>query len=105
MQVSPAFSAAGLKYNCFVWQILSASDLCSAYLFLARNNLKKRNLEAAEMYAHKCCEFNEVGELFSFFSYHLRTRNSVHVVNKTCLGFVENSGNMFHCTELWFPCK
>ena len=69
-----SFSAAGLKYDCFVlfcfvWQILSASDLCSAYLFLARNNLKKRNLEAAEMYAHKCCEFNEVGELFFFFSF------------------------------------
>ena len=36
------------------------ADLCSAYVFLARYNLKKRNLEAAEMYAHKCCEFNEV---------------------------------------------
>ena len=36
------------------------ADLCSAYVFLARYNLKNRNLEAAEMYAHKCCEFNEV---------------------------------------------
>lgn len=45
----------------FLWQILSVADLCCAYLFLARYNLKKRNLEAAEMYAHKCCEFNEVG--------------------------------------------
>ena len=44
-----------------VWQVLSVADLCSAYLFLAKYNLKKRNLEAAEMYAHKCCEFNEVG--------------------------------------------
>ena len=44
-------------------QILSVADVCSAYLFLAKYNLKKRNLEAAEMYAHKCCEFNEVSEL------------------------------------------
>lgn len=58
---------AAIQYNRYVGQteivgILSISDLCSAYLFLSRYNLKKRNLEAAEMYAHKCCEFNEVRE-------------------------------------------
>ena len=42
------------------------AELCSAYLFLSRYNLKKRNLEAAEMYAHKCCEFNEVSRLHAF---------------------------------------
>ncbi|XP_020614183.1 cell division cycle protein 23 homolog [Orbicella faveolata] len=55
---------AAIQYNRYVEQtevvgILSVADLCSAYLFLAKYNLKKRNLEAAEMYAHKCCEFNE----------------------------------------------
>ena len=44
----------------FLLQVMSVADLCSAYVFLARYNLKNRNLEAAEMYAHKCCEFNEV---------------------------------------------
>ena len=44
----------------FFSQVMSVADLCSAYVFLARYNLKNRNLEAAEMYAHKCCEFNEV---------------------------------------------
>ena len=52
---------------CCFFQILSVADLCSAYLFLAKYNLKKRNLEAAEMYAHKCCEFNEVSEFFFYF--------------------------------------
>ena len=45
---------------------MSVAELCSAYLFLSRYNLKKRNLEAAEMYAHKCCEFNEVSLLHAF---------------------------------------
>ena len=44
----------------FFLKVMSVADLCSAYVFLARYNLKNRNLEAAEMYAHKCCEFNEV---------------------------------------------
>ena len=57
----------------FFFQILSVTDLCSAYLFLAKYNLKKRNLEAAEMYAHKCCEFNEVSELFYFVVYFNRS--------------------------------
>ena len=47
-------------YIFFFPQVMSVADLCSAYVFLARYNLKNRNLEAAEMYAHKCCEFNEV---------------------------------------------
>ena len=47
-------------YIFFFLQVMSVADLCSAYVFLARYNLKNRNLEAAEMYAHKCCEFNEV---------------------------------------------
>ena len=47
-------------YIYFFLQVMSVADLCSAYVFLARYNLKNRNLEAAEMYAHKCCEFNEV---------------------------------------------
>lgn len=62
--------------HCLLLQILSVADLCSAYLFLAKYNLKKRNLEAAEMYAHKCCEFNEVSESSfisaTFFSGSLR---------------------------------
>ena len=45
---------------------MSVAELCSAYLFLSRYNLKKRNHEAAEMYAHKCCEFNEVSRLHTF---------------------------------------
>jgi len=58
---------AAVQYNRYVEQteivgVLSVADLCSAYLFLAKYNLKKRNLEAAEMYAHKCCEFNEARE-------------------------------------------
>lgn len=59
---------AATQYNRYVEQtevvgVMSVADLCSAYVFLARYNLKKRNLEAAEMYAHKCCEFNEFGFL------------------------------------------
>lgn len=55
---------AATQYNRYVEQtevvgVMSVADLCSAYVFLARYNLKNRNLEAAEMYAHKCCEFNE----------------------------------------------
>ncbi|XP_073241538.1 cell division cycle protein 23 homolog isoform X2 [Porites lutea] len=55
---------AAVHYNRYVEQteivgVMSVAELCSAYLFLSRYNLKKRNLEAAEMYAHKCCEFNE----------------------------------------------
>ena len=49
-----------LYISFFLLQVMSVADLCSAYVFLARYNLKNRNLEAAEMYAHKCCEFNEV---------------------------------------------
>ncbi|KAK2572368.1 Cell division cycle protein 23-like protein [Acropora cervicornis] len=40
-------------------KILSVPDLCSAYVFLARFHLKKHDFQAAEMYAHKCCEYNE----------------------------------------------
>ena len=58
---SPRFSFNGIFV---VWrQILSVADLCSSFVFLARFNLKKRNFEAAEMYAHKCCEYNEVSVL------------------------------------------
>ncbi|XP_068742918.1 cell division cycle protein 23 homolog [Montipora capricornis] len=55
---------AAIQYSRYVEQtetvgILSVADLCSSFVFLARFNLKKRNFEAAEMYAHKCCEYNE----------------------------------------------
>jgi len=55
---------AAVQYSRYVEQteavgILSVPDLCSAYVFLARFHLKKHDFQAAEMYAHKCCEYNE----------------------------------------------
>ena len=45
------------------FQVVSFEDLCAAYKFMARYNLKRKKLEDAELYAHKCCEYNEVNLL------------------------------------------
>ncbi|KXJ25333.1 Cell division cycle protein 23-like [Exaiptasia diaphana] len=42
--------------------VISVEDLCIAYKFMARFYLKRKKLEDAETYAHKCCEYNESRE-------------------------------------------
>ncbi|EDO30617.1 predicted protein, partial [Nematostella vectensis] len=42
--------------------VVSTEELCIAYTFVARYYLKKKKLMEAEVYAHKCCEYNESRE-------------------------------------------
>jgi anaphase-promoting complex subunit 8 len=44
-----------------LFQVISPEELCIAYIFISRYYLKRKKLEDAELYAHKCCEYNEVG--------------------------------------------
>ncbi|XP_031555451.1 cell division cycle protein 23 homolog [Actinia tenebrosa] len=42
--------------------VISPEEVCIAYIFMSRYYLKRKKLEDAELYAHKCCEYSESRE-------------------------------------------